>query len=91
MDVGPGDLVLCVRDGSDVHGYSPLYVGAIYTIVEVGRRGGFKLAEVECPMFPGCTGYFSSDLFRPIRKPPIPAEILALQNTLPASPEPVPA
>jgi hypothetical protein len=92
MDVGPGMLLRCVDDARSVWGFSPLSVGAIYTldcVVAVPLEGdAYLLREVAPPE--GFEG-FAPSLFVPIRKPPLPAKILALQNTLPASPEPVPA
>lgn len=92
MDVGPGSLLRCVEDARGTFGFSPLSIGAIYTLdsivmTSVGREG-YLLREVE-PPWP--FEAFGPSMFVPIRKPPIPAEILALQNTLPARPEPVTA
>lgn len=95
MDVGPGDLVIATKT------YDEVVEGRICTIarIEAGPywRGCVFDPECEGAAFWLCEEPSADDEawcscgFRPIRKPPIPAEILALQNTLPASPEPVPA
>ncbi len=72
--IGPGDWVECVRDGSAVHGWSPLTVGAIYRVrdlVEEGYPGGRVVAGVtlhEVATPPGEVGFWI-ELFRPIYRP----------------------
>lgn len=85
-------------------GAACIVAGRIYTVREVyteeriegvGSQPAACLVlrepETQWTAWDGGQGSWAVEIFVPIRKPPIPAEILALQNTLPASPEPVAA
>ena len=101
MDVGPGDFVECVRGGASAYGTGAYLVeGRIYTVRRVGlaigidgiaRAAIFVTApEASIPGEAWAEDHgWGVTRFRPIRKPPIPAEILALQTPTPADAESV--
>lgn len=68
--IGKDDLVECISDAKGIDPRSPLKVGAIYRVTEVGPDGEgnavLRLQEVAAPL-PWCG--FAVELFCPVYRP----------------------